>query len=135
MAERRLARVHRRKSTVAEELEADVLDRFARYVRIDTQSDRDSDTYPSTAKQLELSRLLESELRELGLDDVELTEHGYVLATLPPVGVGAGVDVCQQADGRAAVRADGGKGREHVAVLRQLDVVESQLPQLRLEEP
>ena len=40
-------------------------------------------TYPSTAKQLDLSRLLVDELREIGLDDVELTEHGYVFATLP----------------------------------------------------
>jgi tripeptide aminopeptidase len=80
-------------SKVAEELEADVLDRFVRYVRIDTQSDRDSATYPSTSKQLDLSRLLEAELRELGLDDVELTEHGYVLATLPAVGADGGSTV------------------------------------------
>jgi tripeptide aminopeptidase len=60
-----------------------VLERFLRYVRIDTQADEDSRTYPSTAKQLDLSRLLVDELRTLGLDDVELTEHGYVFATLP----------------------------------------------------
>jgi tripeptide aminopeptidase len=71
---------------LAEELAEDVLERFLRYVRIDTQSDSDSDTYPSTAKQLELGRVLEQELRELGLDDVELTEHGYVFATLPGAG-------------------------------------------------
>ena len=63
-----------------------MLERFVRYARIDTQSARESETYPSTAKQLELSRLLLDELRELGLDDAELTEHGYVLATLPAVG-------------------------------------------------
>jgi tripeptide aminopeptidase len=72
-------------STLAAELEDDVLKRLVRYARIDTQSDRDSSTYPSTAKQLELSRLLVEELRELGADDVELTEHGYVFATLPSV--------------------------------------------------
>ncbi len=60
-----------------------MLDRFLRYVRVDTQSDLDSTEYPSTAKQLDLSRLLVAELRELGLADVELTEHGYVLATVP----------------------------------------------------
>ena len=60
-----------------------MLERFLRYVRIDTQADEDSDTYPSTAKQLDLSRVLASELEELGLADVELTEHGYVFATLP----------------------------------------------------
>jgi len=69
--------------SLAEELARDVLDRFLRYVRVDTQADLDSTTYPSTAKQLELSRLLVAELRELGLADVELTEHGYVLATVP----------------------------------------------------
>jgi len=75
-------------SKVAGELQDDVLQRFLRYVRIDTQASRESDSHPSTAKQLDLSRLLESELRELGLDDVELDEHGFVFATLPPVGAG-----------------------------------------------
>ena len=60
-----------------------MLERFLRYVRIDTQAQEDSATYPSTAKQLDLSRLLVAELTEIGLDDVELTEHGYVFATLP----------------------------------------------------
>jgi len=64
-------------------LEAGALDRFLRYVRIDTQSDPASSTVPSTAKQLDLSRLLVSELHELGLADAELDDHGYVLATLP----------------------------------------------------
>jgi tripeptide aminopeptidase len=70
-------------SPLAEELAPDVLARFLRYVRIDTQSMEGAETYPSTAKQLDLSRLLVEELREIGLDDVELTEHGYVFATLP----------------------------------------------------
>src|SRR4249920_638641 len=72
-------------SPLAEELAADVLERFLRYVRIDTQSDPLSETYPSTAKQLELSRLLVDELLRAGLGDAVLTEHGYVLATLPGV--------------------------------------------------
>ena len=71
---------------VAAELLDDVLERFLRYARIDTQSDRASRSYPSTEKQLDLSRLLADELRGLGLDEVELTEHGYVFATLPAVG-------------------------------------------------
>jgi tripeptide aminopeptidase len=70
-------------SPLAEELAADVLDRFLRYVRIDTQAAEGSTTYPSSERQLELSRLLVSELRGLGLEDAELTEHGYVFATLP----------------------------------------------------
>ncbi|MCA9078884.1 MAG: peptidase T, partial [Planctomycetaceae bacterium] len=60
-----------------------LLDRFLRYVRIDTQSDENSTASPSTAKQLELSRLLAEECRELGLDDVSLDEHGIVMATVP----------------------------------------------------
>lgn len=59
------------------------LDRFLSYVKYDTQSSEESETYPSTMKQLELSKKLVDELNELGLQDVELTEHGYVLATLP----------------------------------------------------
>ena len=59
------------------------LDRFLSYVKYDTQSSEESETYPSTTKQLELSKKLVNELNELGLQDVELTEHGYVFATLP----------------------------------------------------
>jgi tripeptide aminopeptidase len=80
-------------SPLAAELADDVLDRFVRYARIDTQSARESDTYPSTLKQLELSRLLAEELRGLGLEEVELTTHGYVFATLPAVGVEGGPTV------------------------------------------
>ena len=60
-----------------------MLERFLRYVAVDTQSDPDSTTYPSTAKQLDLSRLLVAELRQIGLEDVELTDPGYVFATVP----------------------------------------------------
>jgi len=60
-----------------------VLDRFLRYVRYDTQSDERSSTYPSTDKQLVLLRDLAAELRELGLSDVVMDEHGYVTATIP----------------------------------------------------
>jgi tripeptide aminopeptidase len=60
-----------------------LLDRFLRYVQVDTQSKEDVEDYPSTAKQLDLSRLLVSELRDLGLKDAGLDEHGYVFATIP----------------------------------------------------
>jgi tripeptide aminopeptidase len=61
-----------------------LLDRFLRYVQIDTQSDdRFTDRFPSTEKQLQLSTLLAKELRELGLKDVSIDEHGYVMATVP----------------------------------------------------
>jgi tripeptide aminopeptidase len=73
----------RYRTPLAAELADDVLERFLRYVRIDTQSDGDSTSYPSTAKQRDLGRVLQRELQELGLEDAELTEHGYVFATLP----------------------------------------------------
>jgi tripeptide aminopeptidase len=60
-----------------------VLERFLRYVRIDTQSDPESPTTPSTEKQKDLGRVLAQELRDLGLADAHLDEHGYVYATLP----------------------------------------------------
>ena len=61
----------------------DVTDRFLRYVVIDTQSDPDSPTRPSTEKQKNLGRLLASELQAMGLTDAHLDEHGYVYATIP----------------------------------------------------
>lgn len=60
-----------------------LLERFLRYTKIDTQSQHDAESYPSTAKQLDLARLLEKELRELGMSEVELDQYGYVTATLP----------------------------------------------------
>jgi tripeptide aminopeptidase len=68
---------------VLEELAEDAAVRLTRYAQIDTQSDADSVTFPSTEKQWELLRLLHAELRELGLEDVEIDEHGYVFATVP----------------------------------------------------
>lgn len=58
-------------------------ERFLRYVKFDTQSDPRSETYPSTPKQLELSRHLVEEMKEMGLSDVEIDKHGYVTATVP----------------------------------------------------
>ena len=60
-----------------------VLDRFLRYVTIDTRSDERSTTVPSTPGQLILLRLLADELRTLGLEDVTLDPFGYVMATIP----------------------------------------------------
>jgi tripeptide aminopeptidase len=70
-------------SPVAEAVSADLLERFQRYVRIDTQSKVDRERSPSTPGQLDLQRLLVDELIALGLEDAELDEHGYVYATLP----------------------------------------------------
>ena len=60
-----------------------VLDKFLRYVRVDTQSDEESSTYPSTMKQLELCRMLADECRAISLAGVEMTEFGIVTATIP----------------------------------------------------
>ncbi len=59
------------------------VDRFLKYVKYDTQSDEESTTFPSDPKQLELSKDLVVELKELGLEDAAMDEHGYVMATLP----------------------------------------------------
>lgn len=60
-----------------------VLERFLNYISIDTTSDEESETYPSTPNQLELGRRLAEELKELGLSNVRQDEHGYVMAEIP----------------------------------------------------
>jgi tripeptide aminopeptidase len=58
-------------------------ERFLRYVQIDTQSDPESPSTPSTEKQKDLSRVLVEELHAMGISDAHLDEHGYVYATIP----------------------------------------------------
>jgi len=70
---------------------SDVLDRFLRYVRYDTQSDEKSTTFPSTDKQLILLRALTDELRAIGVADASIDEYGYVMATIPATTKKAGV--------------------------------------------
>ncbi|MBN69355.1 MAG: peptidase T [Gimesia sp.] len=60
-----------------------LLDRFLRYVKVDTQSDEISPSFPSTKKQLDLSRMLCEECEQLGLEDVTISEYGIVMATIP----------------------------------------------------
>jgi len=79
-----------------------VVERFLRYVRFDTQSDEDSPTCPSTAKQLDLGRRLVAELTELGLrgvgeDAVSMDANGYVLAELPGTTAGR-IGLCAHMD-------------------------------------
>jgi tripeptide aminopeptidase len=89
---------------------SEVVDRFIRYAKIDTQSQPDvEDRFPSTEKQKELSKLLVDELKGLGLE-AELDEHGYVYATLPSnsdktvptIGLIAHVDTSPDAPGANA---------------------------------
>ncbi len=75
-------------SPLAEALAPDLLERFLRYARIDTQSRPDRTRSPSTPGQLELGRLLVDELLEAGLDDAALDKNGYVTASLA-AGAGA----------------------------------------------
>ncbi len=70
-------------SPLAEALARDVLERFIRYVQVDTQAVYRAPKRPSSAKQLDLSRMLVAELREIGLVDAELNEGYSVFATLP----------------------------------------------------
>src|SRR5947208_3538742 len=60
-----------------------LLNRFCRYVQIDTQADEKATCYPSSAGQLELGRLVRDELLGMGLKDAVQDEHGIVMATIP----------------------------------------------------
>lgn len=68
---------------LTENINFSVSDRFLRYVKIDTQSDPYSKSFPSTEKQKDLGRLLVQELLDLGISDAEMDEHGYVMGTVP----------------------------------------------------
>jgi tripeptide aminopeptidase len=65
------------------ELAKKVAERFMRYVQIDTQSDPNSETFPSTSKQKNLSKILVEELISIGISDAYMDEHGYVFGTVP----------------------------------------------------
>jgi tripeptide aminopeptidase len=60
-----------------------ILEKFLRYISVDTASDPESSSQPSSAKQLDLSRMLLKELKEMGIVDASLDEFGYVMATIP----------------------------------------------------
>ena len=70
-------------SPLAEALAPELLERFLRYVRVDTQSARNRTETPSTPEQLDLARMLAAELEEIGLEGVDLDENGFVTAALP----------------------------------------------------
>ena len=64
-------------------MKQEILERFLRYIKIDTKSDENSETCPSTSKQLNLAKVLVDELNKMKLKDVSLDENGYIMATLP----------------------------------------------------
>lgn len=61
----------------------ELVNRFLTYVKVDTQSNENSETCPSTEKQFDLLNLLAEELKSIGMEDVSMDEHGYLFATLP----------------------------------------------------
>lgn len=64
-------------------MKTELIERFISYVKVDTQSDENSETCPSTEKQWNLARLLVEELKQIGMTEVTLDDNGYVMATLP----------------------------------------------------
>jgi tripeptide aminopeptidase len=99
---------------LAAELADDVLERFLRYVQIDTQASHTAVPLgPSTEKQLDLSRLLRDELEEIGLDDVRLDEHGYVYGSLPGVEGAPAIGLIAHVDTSPDVTGTGVKPQVH----------------------
>ncbi|AUC55610.1 MAG: peptidase T [Sagittula sp.] len=92
-------------------LEPDLEDRLVRYCAVDTQSDLDSPTTPSTACQLDLSRMLVAELEAMGAEDVVLTEYGAVLATVPGNAPGPTIGFLGHVDTAPQFNATGVKPR------------------------
>ncbi|QIZ67810.1 peptidase T [Geobacillus subterraneus] len=64
-------------------MKQELIERFTRYVKVNTQSDPESDTCPSTSGQWELANMLVEELKAIGMEEVTVDENGYVMATLP----------------------------------------------------
>jgi len=64
-------------------MKKEVLERFLKYISIDTKSDEDSETCPSSAKQFDLAKLIVEELKQIGLTDISLDKNCYIMATLP----------------------------------------------------
>ncbi len=89
-----------------------LVERFLRYVKIDTQSSEECPESPSTKKQLDLARLLADELRELGVADVVLDESGYLTAELPG-NAGGRVGLCAHLDTAPAFSGTDVKPRLH----------------------
>ena len=89
----------------------ELADRLVRYCAIDSQSDADSPTAPSTNVQYDLLRMLEAELKEMGAQDVTLTEYGVVLATVPGTAPGPTIGLLAHVDTAPQFNATGVKPR------------------------
>ena len=97
------------------EFDRELEERLLRYTAIDTQSDEESDTAPSTAIQLDLSRLLMRELEAIGAAELRLTEYGAVLATIPASAEGPTIGLLAHVDTAPGFNASGVKPRVHRA--------------------
>ncbi|MTH54685.1 peptidase T [Bacillus mangrovi] len=64
-------------------MKQELIERFVSYVKVETQSNEESESCPSTSGQLELAEMLKQELETIGMEDVTMDENGYVMATLP----------------------------------------------------
>lgn len=92
---------------MSDKFESTVVDRFVKYVKFDTQSAEESETYPSTEKQKILGEELVNELKAIGLSDAQMDEYGYVTATLgsntdrkiPTIGLIAHMDTSPDVSG------------------------------------
>ena len=86
---------------------SNVTERFLRYVKVDTRSADGVESIPSTQKQFNLARMIEAEMKEIGLEDVRLDEHCYVYgfipatdASLPTLGFIAHMDTAPDLSGK-----------------------------------
>ena len=89
----------------------ELADRLMRYAAVDTQSDESSTSQPSTACQLDLSRMLVAELEEMGAQDVQLTDYGVVIATVPATVEGPTIGLCAHVDTAPQFNATGVRPR------------------------
>ena len=90
---------------------AELTDRLIRYAAIDSQSNEDAPAQPSTAIQLDILRLLEQELIEIGATEVQLTDYGTVLATIPGTAAGPTIGLLAHVDTAPQFNATGVKPR------------------------
>jgi len=106
-------------------------ERLVRYAAIDTQSEESSFSQPSTAIQLDLSRLLVQELQAMGAQDVQLTAYGAVLATVPGTAAGPTMGWCAHVDTAPQFNATGVKPMVHRRY-NGGDITFADAPELRL---
>lgn len=96
---------------MSREFDQELEDRLVRYAAIDSQSDADSPSSPSTAIQFDILRVLEAELKGIGAQDVQLTDYGTVLATIPGTAPGPTVGLLAHVDTAPQFAAAGVKPR------------------------